>query len=74
MVLDRSDLEVATLSRKWKRALELYESSRNALAKLQESAEAEMVERWSTQANHAQEKRHQNLKAMDYFLLKEVSG
>jgi len=54
--------------------LNLYALSEDALAKLTESADATMVDQWSKQAALAQRKRQEKLKAMDYFLLKEVPG
>jgi hypothetical protein len=49
---------VRTLTRKWKRAIELFSSSAEALEKITATADPSQVAEWKEEAQAAQRKRH----------------
>jgi len=65
---------VSTLIRKWKRALQIHEASEEAFNSLSATADPEYIALWQEGAAEAQRNRHENVKAMDYFLVKEYPG
>lgn len=65
---------MSTLIRKWKRALQIHEASEDAFKSLSATADPEYIVLWQEGAAEAQRNRHQNVKAMDYFLVQEFPG
>lgn len=52
----------------------LLESASDAFTKLTKSADPSDVQKWTTGAADAQARRHEDVKAMDYFALKVNQG
>lgn len=64
----------ATLIRKWKRALDFFTDTGDAFKGLSDTADQDMLRMWERKADAAQSNRSQNVKAMDYFTVKEYPG
>lgn len=63
-----------TLVRKWKRALELFTDAKEAFDGLSNTADKNLLQLWERKADEAQRKRSHNVKAMEYFAIKEYPG
>jgi hypothetical protein len=69
-----NSFSAATLVRKWKRALDLFSDAEEAFESLTSTADKNLLQLWEKKADDAQSKRSQNVKAMDYFAIKEYPG
>jgi hypothetical protein len=67
-------LAAGTLIRKWKRALDLLKDAEENFEGLSDTADQAMLRLWERKADAAQSKRSQNVKAMDYFAVKDYPG
>jgi hypothetical protein len=64
----------ATLVRKWKWALDLFSDAEEAFETLTSTADKNLLQLWERKADEAQSNRSHNVKAMDYFAIKEYPG
>jgi D-alanyl-D-alanine dipeptidase len=62
------------LVKKWKRALELFSNAKEAFEGLSDTADADMLQVWERNADEAQKKRSMNVKAMEYFAVRDYPG
>jgi hypothetical protein len=69
-----NSFSAATLVRKWKRALDLFSDAEKAFESLTSTTDKNLLQLWEKKADDAQSKWLHNVKAMDYFTIKEYQG